>query len=258
MFRIDSARVLVVKNEDNQLTTMKNQWQSRDREMRDLLLNKQMKELKIERAEQKRRIEQLEDQNDDLLLELASLRMNKSLSDVRSGFDGENSISVIVTNNNNNNDDDWKRIEQKEEGSDGGNNNNKNNNNNCNATIPRRNSDAITSPRCSPYGSRRATIGVTTPNSVKSSLSTHSILRRSCSSATHITSRRGSRRVTIAGSSPYSANDVSGTGGSGSSSTSRRRISSSSKDLLRICKGFVLLDDDDEAPSSGGEHNSKW
>ena len=32
-----------------------------------------MKELKIERAEHKRRIEQLEDQNDDLLLELASL-----------------------------------------------------------------------------------------------------------------------------------------------------------------------------------------
>jgi len=269
MFRIESTstRIMVVNEEqqDNQLSElkMKNAWPSRSKEMKELLLNKEMKELKIERAEHKRRIEQLEDQNDDLLLELASLRMNKSVSSVRSElYDGgesesvfENSFSVITTANNND--------EQKEVGSDG--NNNSKDNSNSNAAIPRRNSDAITFTRSSPHGNRRATIGVTTPKAIKSCFSTQSTLRRGCSSDTHMASRRGSRRVTIGGSSPYSANDLTGSGsGSGginsTNSTARRRISSSSKDLLRICKGFVLLDDDedDEAPSSGGDRNSKW
>jgi hypothetical protein len=220
--------------------------------MKVLLPNKEMKELRIERAEHKRRIAQLEEQNDDLLLELASLRMD--VSSVKSGFDmggSDNSLSVIVANSNcNSNDDgDWKRGEEKEDG--GG-----NNTNNSNATIPRRNSAAITFPRYSPHSSRRATIGVTTPNPVKSCLSIHNTLRHGSSSATHITSSRRIRRTTIGYTSPYSANDLRG-----SSSAHRipcRRISSSSKDLLRICKGFVSLDDDDEAPSSGGVRNSQW
>ena len=222
----------------------KDAWPTRSKEMKELLLNKEMKELKIERAEHKRRIEQLEDQNDDLLLELASLRMNQSVSSVRSSagtgllYDGggsensmnESSFSVITNTTANTK-----------------------SNSNSNAAIPRRNSDAITFTRCSPHAStRRATVGVTTPKAVKSCLSTSSTLRRGSSMTS--TSRRGSRRVTIASSSPYSTNSggSGGSGGSGStnstssSRTARRRISSSSKDLLRICKGMALLQDDDD------------
>ncbi|OEU12067.1 hypothetical protein FRACYDRAFT_244292 [Fragilariopsis cylindrus CCMP1102] len=254
MCRTESSRKTMVVNEednnqDNQLPpivlNMKDTvWPSRSKEMKELLLNKEMKELKIERAEHKRRIEQLEDQNDDLLLELASLRMNQSVSSVRSTagtglYDGggsensmnETSFSVITNTTANTK-----------------------SNSNSNAAIPRRNSDAITFTRCSPHAAnRRVTVGVTTPKAVKSCLSrTSSTLRRGSSMTS--TSRRGSRRVTIASSSPYSTNSggSGGSGGSGStnstssSRTARRRISSSSKDLLRICKGMALLQDDDD------------
>jgi hypothetical protein len=236
--------------DNNQLSALnkKDAWPTRSKEMKELLLNKEMKELKIERAEHKRRIEQLEDQNDDLLLELASLRMNQSSSSIRSTagtgllYDGggsensmnESSFSVITNTTANTK-------------------SNSNSNSNSNAAIPRRNSDAITFTRCSPHhANRRATVGVTTPKAVKSCLSTSSTLRRGSSMTS--TSRRGSRRVTIASSSPYSTNSggSGGSGGSGStnstnsSRTARRRISSSSKDLLRICKGMALLQDDDD------------
>jgi hypothetical protein len=255
MNRIESShsRITMVVNEEdsqdsNPLSALnkKDAWPTRSKEMKELLVNKEMKELKIERAEQKRRIEQLEDQNDDLLLELASLRMNQSSSTVRSSagtgllYDGggsensmnESSFSVITNTTANTK---------------------SNSNSNSNAAIPRRNSDAITFTRCSPHAStRRATVGVTTPKAVKSCLSTSSTLLRGSSMTG--TSRRGSRRVTIASSSPYStaSGGSGGSGGSGStnstnsSRTARRRISSSSKDLLRICKGMALLQDDDD------------
>ena len=251
MNRIESSnsRITMVVNEEdshdsNPLSELnkKDAWPSRSKEMKELLVNKELKELKIERAEHKRRIEQLEDQNDDLLLELASLRMNQSSSSVRSSagtgllYDGggsensmnESSFSVITNTTANTK-----------------------SNSNSNAAIPRRNSDAITFTRCSPHAAnRRVTVGVTTPKAVKSCLSrTSSTLRRGSSMTS--ASRRGSRRVTIASSSPYSTNS-GGSGGSGStnstnsSRTARRRISSSSKDLLRICKGMALLQDDDD------------
>jgi hypothetical protein len=257
MNRIESSNsriTMVVNDEDshdsNPLSELnrKDVWPTRSKEMKELVLNKEMKELKIERAEHKRRIEQLEDQNDDLLLELASLRMNQSVSSVtRSSagtglcYDGggsensmnESSFSVITNTTANTK---------------------SNSNSNSNAAIPRRNSDAITFTRCSPHAAnRRVTVGVTTPKAVKSCLSrTSSTLRRGSSMTS--TSRRGSRRVTIASSSPYSTNSggSGGSGGSGStnstssSRTARRRISSSSKDLLRICKGMALLQDEDD------------
>jgi hypothetical protein len=269
MYRIDSSRVMVAKEEDNELTASKNQWPSRNEEMKELLGNKgtkEMERLRIELAEDKRRIAQLEEQNDDLLLELASLKMEMSASSVKSGFDGggsDSSLCVVAandsfSNNINSNNDDRRRGEQKMEViSDGS------GSNNSNATIPRRNSVAITFPRCSPHGRKRATIGRTTPNAANSCLSSssaHSTLRHCSDSATHITSRRCSRRVTIGVASPYSANDLSSSSSSSSSSAHsipRRRISSSSKDLLRIYNGFVSLDDNDEAQSSGGVRNSR-
>ncbi|OEU12523.1 hypothetical protein FRACYDRAFT_243773 [Fragilariopsis cylindrus CCMP1102] len=192
-------------HQDNQLSASalnrKDAWPTRSKEMEELLVNKELKELKIERAEHKRRIEQLEDQNDDLLLELASLRMNQSVSSVydRGGssenLNNENRFSVITNTTTTAN---------------------SKSNSNSNAAIPRRNSDAITFTRCSPHhpNVRRATVGVTTPKAVESCLSTSSLLRRGSSMTS---SRRGSRRVTIASSSPYSTNSGGSGGGSGGS-----------------------------------------
>ena len=254
MCRTESSRItMVVTNEEDShashplsVLNKKDAWPTRSKKMKELLLNKEMKELKIERAEHKRRIEQLEDQNDDLLLELASLRMNNSVSSVTRSSAGTGLLYDGGGSENSMNESSFSVITNTTA--------NTKSNSNSNAAIPRRNSDAITFTRCSPHAStRRATVGVTTPKAVKSCLSrTSSTLRRGSSMTS--TSRRGSRRVTIASSSPYSAasGGSGGSGGSGStnstnsSRTARRRISSSSKDLLRICKGMALLQDDDD------------
>jgi hypothetical protein len=56
------------------------------------------KELKIERAENKRRIEQLEEQNEDLLLELASIKMSMSTSTMNMSISTCGNASMNMSN----------------------------------------------------------------------------------------------------------------------------------------------------------------
>jgi hypothetical protein len=107
--------LIVIEDDDGKHSTHENtnnqrtQWPS---------LSKEMKELRIKNAEQKRRIEQLEDQNDDLLLELASLKMDASASaatlkmelSASSGVDGGSGggacvVVAATTSNNDQNED---------------------------------------------------------------------------------------------------------------------------------------------------------
>jgi hypothetical protein len=82
------SRIVVIEDEltitfENKLSSSSSSSSSRNNKE-----TKEMKRLRIELAEHKRRIEELEEQNDNLLLELASLKMNMSASSAKSGFDG--------------------------------------------------------------------------------------------------------------------------------------------------------------------------
>jgi hypothetical protein len=147
----------------------------------------------------------------------------------------------------------------------------------------RRKSAAIASPRCSPHGRGKATIGVTIPNSATALNSSASMSSSSSidyrygedvvptTTGPGITTANGrqdmmaptSRRNSSASASSRRAarrGDISctdigrrasvggGTKPNSASSASahsipRRRISSASKDLLRMCNGSISLDD---------------